>query len=258
MSVRSVGGLAAAVALFALCAAAARGDDACWQLLYSTMQHNASLERAPFVSYSESVDLEEDGWPIESARLNVTYRDDGMASVDDSRFVHPFASAILDPGPPVLGPYGDRRKTWLDFGIDDVALPVIADTQTAHRRVCNDLGDDTIEGSRYAHLVFPDANTDHPALKTVWIDRNRLTIRRAVVSEYLNFYFFDGDIAQRLADYTIEVSRINGHDVLTQINWKYSYWQYGQRTNLREEYKFGAYRFDTKAPPGTLFEDAAS
>ncbi len=253
MSTRSIGGLAAAAVLFALCAAAARGDDGCWRLLYATVQRNATDAPAPFVSYTESLHLEEDGRSIEYANLNVTYRDDGVAYVDDSRFAHPFVSAILDPGPPVLGPYGGRRETWLTFGSEEATLPVIADTHTQHRARCNDLGDDSIDGASYAHLAFPDARTDRPALKEVWIDRRSLTVRRAVVSEYLNFYFFDGDMTQRLTDYTLEIARLDGHDVLRQVNWRYTFWQYGQGTNLQEEYKFGAYRFDSDPPAGARF-----
>jgi hypothetical protein len=256
MSARSLGGLVAVMALFSLCATAARGDDTCWRLLYAAVQHNAAVPHAPFVSYSESVDLQEDGNSIQSARANVTYRDDGVAYVDDSRFDHPFVSFVLDPGPPVLGPYGGRRQTWLDFGTRDATLPIIADTQTAHAAECKDLGDDTIEGGKFAHLVFPEARGDVPDLKSVWIDRARLTVRRAVMSEYINFYFYDGDITQHLADFTLEVSQIDGHDVLDQVNWHYSYWQYGQRTTLKEEYKFGAYQFNAQAPAGTQFATA--
>ncbi len=253
MSVRAIGGLAACAAFFALCGASARGDDACWQLVYATVQHNAGAPHAPFVSYSESVNLQEDGHAIEYAQANVTYRDDGFAYVDDSRFVHPFVSAMLDPGPPVLGPYGDRRQSWLALGIDDTSLPIIADTTATHRARCDDLGDEVIDGVPYAHLVFPDARTDRPALKGVWIDRSRLLVRRVVVSEYLNFYFRDGDMKQHLADYTLEIAHVDGHDVLSQVNWRYSYWQYGQRTDLQEEYKFGAYRFASQPPAGVLF-----
>jgi hypothetical protein len=256
MSARSLGGLVAVSVLFALCATSARGDEACWKLLYSTVQHNAAVPHAPFVSYSESVDLQEDGIPIQSARANVTYRDDGVAYIDDSRFDHPFLSGVLDPGPPILGPYGTRRETWLEFGNHDAPLPIIADAQTAHREECKDLGDDMIDGGKFAHLVFPGARDDGPALKSVWIDRTRLTVRRAVVSEYINFYFYDGDITHHLADFTLEVRQIDGHDVLDQLNWHYSYWQYGQRTNLNEEYRFGAYQFNSQAPAGTLFASA--
>ncbi|HVA29121.1 MAG TPA: hypothetical protein VNF68_13145 [Candidatus Baltobacteraceae bacterium] len=255
---RSIGGLAAVAVLFALCATAARADDACWNLLYSSLHHNASTAQAPFVSYSESLDLEEDGQPIEYARANVTYRDDGMASIDDNRFAHPFLSPILDPGPPVLGPYGSRRDMWLAFGISDATLPIIADTKTVHRVQCNDLGDETIQRGRYAHLVFSDAHPDRLVLKSVWLDRARLTIRRVVVSEPVNFSSGDGDNSTHYADYTLEVAQVDGHDVITQINWGYSYWQFGQRTDLREEYKFGEYHFAKKAPAGTLFADAGN
>jgi hypothetical protein len=256
MSARSIGGLAAVAVLFALCAARARGDDACWQLLYSAVQRNATDAPAPYVSYSESLDLQEDGRNIGYANLNVTYRDDGTAYIDDSRFAHPFVSNVLDPGPPILGPYGGRRETWLSFGTEYSILPVIADTRTPHRARCNDLGDEAIDGGSYAHLAFPDARADRPALKEVWIDRKHLTVRRAVVSEYLNFYFFDGDVKQRLADYRLEIARLDGHDVLQQVNWHYTFWQYGQGTNLQEEYKFGAYHFDSNAPPGARFAGA--
>jgi hypothetical protein len=257
MSARSIGGFAAAMVLFALSATAARGEDACWQLLYRAVEHNAAVAHPPYVSYNEKLALDEDGRSLEFAHINVTYRDDGIASVDDDRFAHPFLSAILDPGPPVLGPYGERRAQWLSLGDGDPSLKVIAETETPHRLPCVDVGDETIDGTPYAHLTFPEAATDRPALKAVWIDRTSLRIRRAVVSEWLAFYVDERLAQRRLTDYTLEIAQVGPYDVLTQVNWSYVFKSYGQRTVLSEEYTFAGYRFETRAPAGTLFADAS-
>jgi hypothetical protein len=254
MVVRSIATLVIASVLFVLEAASARGSDACWRLLYDALARSAGAAHAPFVTYSETIRLDQDGQTLERARAAITYRDDGVASIDDDRFARPFLSEVQDPGPPVLGPYGERRAAWTSFGDDDAPLPVIADTQTPHRHECVDRGDDVIEGGAYAHLTFPDAALDRPALKAVWIDRNTLQIRRAVVTGWLQFFVEGLSVEHALTDYTLQLTQVEGHTVLEQVNWQYAYRSYGETSMIEEEYRFGGYRFDAQAPPDSLFE----
>ncbi len=256
MTMRSIGGLAAAL-LFLCCTAVARAAnfDPCWELLYSALQRNAAAPHAPYISYAESIHITQDGHRYEFASANVTYRDDGLAYVDDDRWVHPFVSRVLEPGPPVLGPYGPNRASWLssDEMSSGTALPVIADTRNS-RHECVDQGDDVVDGKPAAHLIIADAPGDRPALKAIWIDRKTFAMRRAVVSQWLTFlYDYSGKRGQRLIDYTIEVGNVEGYNVIRQVNWEYTYRVFSQYSTISAEYTFDAFHFDTKPPLGTLF-----
>ncbi len=256
MTTRSIGGLAAAL-LFLGCTAVARAAnvDPCWQLLYQALEHSAAAPHAPYISYDELIHITQDGHRYEMANANVTYRDDGLAYVDDDRWVHPFVSRVLEPGPPVLGPYGRNRATWLSFEDTDSAtgLPVIAETRN-YRRECIDQGDEVVDGKPTAHLVIADAPSDEPALKAIWIDRKTLAMRRAIVSQWLTFlYDYSGKRSQQLVNYTIAVADISGYSVIHQVNWEYTYRVFSQYSTIEAEYVFNGFHFDTKPPIGTLF-----
>lgn len=254
---RFIGGLAAAVLFFGSTAiASAENVDPCWELLYQALEHSAASQHAPYISYGELIHITQDGHRYEFANANVTYRDDGVAYIDDDRWVHPFLSRSLEPGPPVLGPYGPNRDTWLSF--DDstsiTQLPVIASTRN-YRNECVDQGDETVDGRATAHLIIPDAPDDRPALKAIWIDRKTFAIRRAVVSQWLTFlYDYSGKRGQRLVDYTIAVEDINGYSVIHQVNWEYTYRVYSQFSTISAEYTFNGFHFDNKPPIGTAFD----
>jgi len=228
-------------------------DDTCWQLLYKAIEHNAAAQHAEYISYSELVNVQSDGRQFEWANASITYRDDGVASVDDDRWDHPFISELLEPGPPVLGPYGSRREIWLALEPHDEGLPTIADLHNRPHDRCVDRGDDTVDGMRVAHLVLPDPPLDRPALKEIWIDRHSLAIVHVVVAEYVTFYLPDTKLTHTLTDYTLDVENIGGYIVLRRVTWSYSFRVYDQRSRLDAEYDFGNYRFGTSPPPGTLF-----
>lgn len=254
MLIRSIGGPAAF--LFLCCAAGVRAAtlDPCWQLLYKAMEHSAAAAHAPYISYAESIRITQDGRRYERANATVTYRDDGLAYIDDDRWVHPFVSTVLEPGPPVLGPYGSERTSWLSFQqVTDAPIPVIAETRN-YRRACIDQGDEMVDGSRSAHLVVADAPEDRPALKAIWVDRSTFEVRRAVVSQWLTFlYDYSGKKGQQLVDYTIAVEEINGYSVIKQVNWEYTYRVFSQYSTISAEYNFDGFHFDSQPPVGTLF-----
>jgi hypothetical protein len=233
--------------------AARADDDACWQLLYGAIERNAAAQHAEYISYSELVNIQSDGHRFEWANATITYRDDGIASVDDDRWDHPFFSDLLEPGPPVLGPYGKRREIWLALEPREESLPTIADLHNQPYSPCVDRGDETVDGTRAAHLVLPNASRDKPALKEIWIDRHSLAIVRVIVAEYVTFYLPDTKFAKTLTDYTLDVENINGYVVLQRVTWSYSFHIYDQSSTLIAEYDFGNYEFSNKPPPGTLF-----
>jgi hypothetical protein len=242
-------------AAFALLAGAgARADgDACWQFVYHAIENSAAGPHPPYISYSERGTVTVDGRVLERLNAQITYRDDGMASVDDDRWEHPFLSAVLDPGPPVLGPYGDRRPSWLRF----IALEpykVIADVHTEPQSRCVDQGDVVIDGERVAHIVFPDASRSRPALKQLWIDRKSLAFVRVMISEWVNLWQFDDEKnVPNLADYSIDVARIGVYTVLRSLNWQFTDKVYSQRSRISASYDFGGYSFETQPPRDSLF-----
>jgi hypothetical protein len=231
----------------------ARPDDECWQLLYAAIEHGAAAPHAPYISYSELVNIQNDGRRYERASANITYRDDGIAWIDDDRWVHPFVSDWLEPGPPVLGPYGDRRQDWLAIAARDYALPVIADVHNPSSRQCLVAGNDVVNGVATAHIVLPNPPGNRPALKEIWIDRGSLAIARLIAAEYLNIYTTEWNLAHPLADFTIDMENVDGYSVVRRVTWSYSFKVYSQESTLDAEYDFMNYGFEVAPPPGTLF-----
>ncbi|HET9030004.1 MAG TPA: hypothetical protein VFN49_07500 [Candidatus Aquilonibacter sp.] len=262
MTSRTLGGLAAVVFFFG-CFAGARAsadNDACWQLLYRALERSAASPHSPYIRYSVGINITQDGQYYEQAHADIVYRDDGIAYVDDTRWVHPFVSAALEPGPPLLGPYGSERESWLSLmGLPAPgAPPVIADTHTVPTQRCEDRGTDTIDGVAYQHLVLPNSGRDAPGLKELWLNRSTAAIRRAVVSELLTFLVdYDGTKARKLVDYTIEVGHVHGYAVVTRVNWQYTYRTYTQWSTINAEYTFGNFGFETKPPLGSMFASVA-
>jgi len=231
----------------------ARADEGCWRLLYGAIERQAAAPHAAYISYSELINIENDGHRYERASANITYRDDGLASIDDDRWVDPFVSDLLEPGPPVLGPYGDRRQDWLAAAERQYALPLIADVRTEPVRVCRDMGDELVDGRLVAHLALPDAPKDHPALKEIWIDRHSLAIARLIESEHLTIYTISWDLEHPLFDFTIDMQNVDGYAVVRRVTWNISFKVYDQTSTLDAQYDFTNYAFETAPPAGTLF-----
>jgi hypothetical protein len=233
--------------------AAARADDACWQLVYAAVIRDAAAPHAAYISYSELVNIQSDGHRYERASANITYRDDGIASIDDDRWARPFMSNFLEPGPPVLGPYGKRREDWLAIASREFSLPLIADVHNEKQRVCVDRGDEVINGAKVADIALIDAPTDRPALKEIWIDRRSNDIARVVLSGYLTIATVDWSLQHVLTDFSIDVEHVNGYAVVQRVAWTYNLKVYDQWSTLDAEYDFANYAFEDAPPPGTLF-----
>ncbi len=236
--------------------AAAHADDACWQLLYAAIEREAAAPHAPYISYNELADIREDGFRYERATANITYRDDGEASIDDDRWSHPFVSNLLDPGPPVLGPYGSRRADWLSVAATAYALPLIADVHSQQDRQCFDRGNELVNGVSAAHLVLSNAPRDRQALKEIWIDRQSHAIARVVVAEYLKVFTVAWNLKKALTDFSIDVESVDGHDVVQRVTWQYLFHVYDQTSLLTAEYDFTNYHFEEAPPRDSLFANA--
>jgi hypothetical protein len=234
----------------------ARADDACWQLLYAAIERDAAAPHAAYITYNELANIREDGFRYERATANITYRDDGQASIDDDRWSRPFVSNLLDPGPPVLGPYGNRRADWLMAAAAAYALPLIADVHNQTDRECVDRGDQYLNGFKAAHLVLPNAPTDRQALKEIWIDRQTHAIARVVIAEYIKVFTVASDLKKTLTDFSIDMENVDGHDVVQRVTWMYTFRVYDQTSLLAAEYDFTNYRFGQAPPPGSLFAAA--
>jgi hypothetical protein len=242
-----------AVALVLVTSAAARADDACWQMVFAAIERDAAAPHAAYISYSELVNIEEDRRRYERATANITYRDDGTASIDDDRWARPFISNFLEPGPPVLGPYGKRRDDWLAIASQRFALPLIADVHNEAQRQCVDRGDQVVDGESVADIALINAPTDRPALKEIWIDRRSRDIARVVVSDYLTIAGVDWSLEHVLTDFSVEMQHVNGYAVVHRVLWTYTMKVYDQWSTLDAEYDFDNYAFDNAPPPGTLF-----
>lgn len=256
MAVRWLSGSVAALILALSATSAARADagtDACWQLIMQALDHSAHTPRARFTTYGERATITEDGHTLENVRASITYREDGVAYVDDERWVSPFISRNLEPGPPVLGPYGGARDMWL--GLDDIPitpLPVIASVHNHPNGACRDDGSQAVDGAPAHHLYIREDRHNRVGLREIWIDPKTAEIRRVVVSGPLRFYGgADGDVAET-ADFTIDVGHVDGYTVVEKVWWKYEESVYSQRSILDAEYDFSDFRFSEEAPPGTI------
>jgi hypothetical protein len=230
-------------------------SDACWQFVYRAIEHSAAEAHPPYISYSESGDIVQDGRLLERIDAQITYRDDGIASVDDDRWVHPFLSRVLDPGPPVLGPYSDRRATWLSLDEDPYALfSIIADVHNPPIERCVELGTQTIDGTTVVHIVIPDAALDRPAIKSLWINPSTLDFVRVVVSDWIGVWTEDEDASQRaLADYTVDVTRVNAYAVVRRVSWQLRLKVFSQESTTMGSFDFTGFSFESTPPQSSLF-----
>ncbi|HTZ53573.1 MAG TPA: hypothetical protein VMB20_00805 [Candidatus Acidoferrum sp.] len=219
----------------------ARADDACWHLVFAAIRHSAEAPRPQYISYSENVDITANTNPFLYYNIDVVYRTDGIAYVEDSRWAQAFVTHdLLEPGPPVLGPYGSARYGWLPAGVLGGRLQTIASVENFPKLPCTDEGDETIDGVRYAHLVTGVADKRRPALKEIWIDRQSLAIPRLIVSGVLLYENFYG---HGLADYQVDMQNVGGYAVVRTVRWTSLVRSYHQTTKLDAVFTFGNYRF---------------
>ncbi len=251
MALRWIGIIVAAVVVLVPARVARAADDECWQLIDRALQRSAGSPHAKFISYGEHFTVFADGVPMENIGASVVYRDDGLAYISDERWAHPFVSRLLEPGPPVLGPYGDARPAWLSAETIATALPVIAHVHVYPDETCADNGVASVDGKPFLHLTVGHELNERPGLRDIWIDPQAYDIGRVVVRGPLRFYVRDG-IKVDLTDYTVDLERVGPYTVVKRVTWQYRDRQYSQWTDLSAEYDFRNYSFSDVPPPGTL------
>ncbi len=256
MALRWFGTLVAAVVVLAPTPVARAADDGCWQLIDRALQHSAGSPHARFITYGEHFTVFADGIPLENIGSTIVYRDDGLAYVADERWVHPFLSRFLEPGPPVLGPYRDSRPGWLAADTMVTALPVIAHVHAYPKETCADDGPATVDGKPFVHLTVGHELSERPGLRDIWIDPQAYDIGRVVVRGPLHFYVRDG-FKDELTDYTVDLERVAQYTVVRRVTWQYREREYSQWTDLSAEYDFRDYNFSDVPPPGTMQAELA-
>ncbi len=259
MAMRSMCGFVIAIALAFSTTAVARADeDSCWQMIMNALDRSAHSPHARFVSYGELEHIDEDGHTLENVHASITYRDDGLAYVNDERWEYPFVSRYLEPGPPVLGPYGDARDMWLALDSNSpTRLPVIANVHNHPRIGCRDAGAEMLGGMTVRHLLVGEEQRDRLGLRAVWIDPSSLEIKRVIVRGPLQIYGADS-IQEKHTDYTVDIEHVDGYSVVHRVWWQYREEFYSQRSLLDAEYVFTNYHFSELPPPGTLPVEAAA
>jgi len=251
MALRWIGGVTVAI-LALLAAPPARADsDSCWQMINGALRLSARSPHAHFISYGERTTIFADGHTLERISSNITYRDDGIAYVSDERWVHPFLSARVEPGPPVLGPYGDMRTAWLSLGTEPPPLPVIADVHNPPRETCHDAGVQSIERIADEHLIVGAEHPNRVGLHEIWLDPTDLQIAKVVVRGPV-LYYVENELKTDLTNFVVDIEHIGGYSVVQRVTWQYREHIYSQWTDLAAEYDFGNYSFSEAPPPESV------
>jgi len=245
-------GMVTATAVMAVTAPVRADDGGCWQMIGAAFSRSANAPHAKFISYNQRSAITADRRTLQDVKSNITYRDDGLAYIVDDRFARPFTSVALEPGPPVLGPYGDARAALLS--LSDAAktpLPVIAHVYAYPNESCRDTGVAAIDRLTFQHLVLGDGQRKGAGLRELWIDPLAMDIARVVIRAPIRFFsgFSAGNIDQVLTDYIVDIERVNGYSVVRRVTWQYRDAEHGEYT---AEYDFGNYRFSYVPPPGTF------
>ena len=228
-------------------------DGACWQIIGAALDRSAHSSHARFISYGEQSAFSADGRTLNTFNSNITYRDDGLAYIDDARWTNPMISEVLEPGPPVLGPYGASRAAWLsiDSDLSNSKLPVIAHVYAHPNASCRDAGVQTLEGRALRHLIVAENDLSRRGLHEMWLDPNAMDIIRVVIRAPVHF-LEQNAVAQSFANYVIDIQNVFGHPVLRRVTWTYRDKQNGQWTDLAAQYDFHDFHFSDVEPPGTF------
>jgi hypothetical protein len=235
-----------------VCAGRSLADDVgCWQMVYGAIEHSAGSPHAAFTSYTERGNITVDGLVLVRLLMNITYRDDGIALINDSRWDNPIISNSVEPGPPILGPYGTARSIWLMLDGVDLPHPLIADVRNKPIAPCNIENDQGYDNMESMHITLPAAPADRPALKALWIDPKTMDILKLIVSGELDFPG-GTDSQKHYADFEVELEHIGAFIVVRHVTWKYKLHVYSQYSSLFGEYYFDGYTFSNTSPTTQL------
>jgi hypothetical protein len=223
-------------------------------MVYHTIERSAAGPHAPFTHYSERGSIIQDGSVLQRETLDVTYRDDGLALVDDSRWAYPLLSNILEPGPPVLGPYGSRRNIWLALDDTELPYPIIGDVHTHPKTEC-DMRTEMYAGAQATRIDLPDAPQNRPGLQSLWIDPKSSIVRKVVVLGLLQFRGPDPSVQPHYAPFEVEFEQLGKYTVVRHVTWKFSLRYFSQTSSLFGEYYYDGYSFPERAT-STALSDA--
>ncbi len=232
-------------------------NGACWQMIGSAVKRSAQAVLPKFISYSERTEFSLNGKPANTYNSQITYRDDGMAYINDDRWTYPMVSESIEPGPPALGPYGDNRAAWLSTESDGSSnLPVIAHVYAHRTRSCRDAGPATIDNRLVEHLIVDAENPSDAGLREIWIDP-QLDIARLILRAPMTMLVRNAPV-QDFANFQVDVEFVDGHAVVRQVSWAYHQKHDGDYEDLAGNYEFMNYSFSQSEPPGTFSAVTAS
>jgi len=222
----------------------------CWDLTYAALRHRAAAPHPQYIAYAETEDLTIDGRRLSESRPQITYRDDGVVRIDDDGFIYLTRHAV--PGPPELGPYGDRRSMWLPVDENPSALPLIGTVSTRNRTMsCRNDGAELYKDPQTYRLTFNTLYRDRPSPKALWVDAQTSEIWKVIVSGSVPVGLSEDDRGPvGLADFEVELAPYDRYVVVNHITWKYSFREFSQTADLFGEYRYSAFGFPKDVPPG--------
>jgi hypothetical protein len=229
------------------------GIPPCWEIFDSALHRSAAAAHPAYVSYDERIVVTQDDQRLVQTTAHVDYRDDGVARVQDERFnFEPFLTRHEEPGPPVLGPYGANRDTWLPQ--QDV-FPTIASVRSQGDMQCINDGEETYKGHNAYHLRFVGASKKRPSIKALWVDTSSNEIWKVIVSGYVRFS--DDDADRDLADFEVELGHAGNYLVVNHVVWSYRRHEYSQVSTYFGEYTLTGYSFPHTMPTAFFADTTA-
>jgi len=227
---------------------AATAQTPCWTIYDAALMHRAAEAQPAYVTYDESITERDDEFPLVDSVARIAYRSDGLARVDDRRFNgYTYVTDHVEPGPPLLGPYGEARNTWLPLA--DPQFPVIGDVRAHGGATCTNLGIEQYHGHSTYHLQLDANDPNRPSVKAMWVDTDSLEVWKVVASGHL--LFVDASTNLRpLADFEVELAQEGSYVVVDHVTWSYQLHEYSQWSNL-----FGEYYMTDFAYPGQVAPD---
>ncbi len=206
-----------------------QNDSVCWDLAYGAVRKRAASPHPATILYDAVGTITGDGNLVDRIRQEIAYRDDGSALITDDRFDLPYVVRALDPGPPELGPYGDRRSGWI-LPDEPPSLHVIAKVHAAHKIACKNKGIVHYAGRDAYDLVFGTPSQPRVGLQELWVDVKTADIWKVVLRE--------DDI-----DYSVEMQQSGRFLVVRHVSWKYQIKANDQWSDFVGEYYYDDFRF---------------
>lgn len=233
----------------ALCLALpARADPLpdCWALTIKALQHRAVSPHPPYIGYNEYGSITQDERVLLQTNPSVIYRDDGVLRITDNGFS--YLTRLADPGPPELGPYGNRRSVWLPVeNAGDPGLPLIGSVRARSSLGCANNGIESYKNHATYRLSFASPDRRRPSLRQLWVDTRSSEIWKVIVSSPVPVGL-GPDQSDALANFEIELAQIGDYVVVNHITWKYSLHAFAQTSNFFGEYYYTAFTYPKEVP----------